>query len=203
MHGTHTEWGQWADWLSMIMWISIPWLVNIFTINNWRESLFVKTYLIVIGLYGLLSWFLDTDLGINFNFWFLSISLWTITEVLQTFYSKPLRLLSGFVGIAVLAVFGKFPSEIISNFSEYWWVILFWVPALFINEKHNSNKKYFPWYWLGILFYISAWIIWLQGYPEKPYCNPDSIFQPHAIWHILSSCATLSFFFFFRTATTK
>ena len=203
MHGTHTAWGQWADWLSMIMWISIPWLVNIFTIKNWRESLFVKTYLIVIGLYGLLSWFLGTELGINFNFWFLSISLWTITEVLQTFYSKTLRVLSGFVGIAVLAVFGKFPNEIISNFSEYWWVILFWIPALFINEKYESNKKYFPWYWLGILFYISAWIIWLQGYPEKPYCNPDSIFQPHAIWHILSSCATLSFFFFFRTATTK
>ena len=34
MHGTHTAWGQWADWLSMIMWISIPWLVNIFTIKN-------------------------------------------------------------------------------------------------------------------------------------------------------------------------
>ena len=32
MHGTHTAWGQWADWLSMIMFISIPWLVNIFVI---------------------------------------------------------------------------------------------------------------------------------------------------------------------------
>ena len=30
MHGTHTTWGQWADWLSMIMYISIPWLVNVF-----------------------------------------------------------------------------------------------------------------------------------------------------------------------------
>ena len=203
MHGTHTAWGQWADWLSMIMWISIPWLVNIFTMKNWRESLFVKTYLIVVGLYGLLSWFLGTDLGINFNFWFLSIALWVITEVLQTFYSKTVRLLSGFVGIAVLAVFGRFPDEIIANFSEYWWVTLFWIPALFINEKHKSNKKYFPWYWLGIFFYISAWIIWLQGYPGQPYCDPDSILQPHAIWHILSSCATLSFFFFFRTATAK
>ena len=139
----------------------------------------------------------------NFNFWFLSIALWVITEVLQTFYSKPVRLLSGFVGIAVLAVFGRFPDEIIANFSEYWWVTLFWIPALFINEKHESNKKYFPWYWLGIFFYISAWIIWLQGYPGQPYCDPDSILQPHAIWHILSSCATLSFFFFFRTATAK
>jgi len=50
---------------------------------------------------------------------------------------------------------------------------------------------------------MSAFAIWLQGYPEQPLCNPDSIFQPHAIWHLLSACATLSFFFFFRTATAK
>ena len=29
MHGTHTEWGEWADNLSMIMYIIIPWLLNI------------------------------------------------------------------------------------------------------------------------------------------------------------------------------
>ena len=68
MHGTHTTWGQWADWLSMIMYISIPWLVNLFTTKNWRESLFIKTYLIIVGLYGFLSWHLGTGLGINFNF---------------------------------------------------------------------------------------------------------------------------------------
>ena len=53
---------------------------------------------------------------------------------------------------------------------------------------------------LTIAFYMTAFAIWLQGYPNQPFCNPDSLIQPHAIWHILSSCATLSFFFFFRTA---
>ena len=203
MHGTHTAWGQWADWLSMIMWISIPWLVNVFSINDWKESLFLKTYLMIIGIYGILSWFLGTGLGINFNFWFLSIALWTITEVLQAFYSPIVRYLSGFVGILVMSVFGVFPNEIINNLDEFWWIILFWIPAIFVDKKHKTNKRYFPWYWLGILFYMSAFAIWLQGYPEQPLCNPDSIFQPHAIWHLLSACATLSFFFFFRTATNK
>ena len=41
MHGTHTAWGQWADWLSMIIYISIPWLINIFTCNDWKESSFI------------------------------------------------------------------------------------------------------------------------------------------------------------------
>ena len=200
MHGTHTAWGQWADWLSMIMWISIPWLVNIFTIKNWEESLFLKTYLFIVGIYGILSWFLGTGLGVNFNFWFLSIALWVITEVLQSFYSPTVRYLSGFVGIAVMSVFGIFPNDIIQELTKYWWIILFWIPAFFINQKHQSNKRYFPWYWLGIVFYMTAFVIWLQGYPNQPLCNPDSLIQPHAIWHILSSCATLSFFFFFRTA---
>ena len=200
MHGTHTAWGQWADWLSMIMWISIPWLVNIFTIKNWEESLFLKTYLFIVGIYGTLSWFLGTGLGVNFNFWFLSIALWVITEVLQSFYSPTVRYLSGFVGVLVMAVFGIFPNEIIQELDKYWWIILFWIPAFFINQKHQSNKRYFPWYWLGIAFYMTAFAIWLQGYPNQPLCSPDSLIQPHAIWHILSSCATLSFFFFFRTA---
>ena len=200
MHGTHTAWGQWADWLSMIMWISIPWLVNIFTIKNWEESLFLKTYLFIVGIYGTLSWFLGTGLGVNFNFWFLSIALWVITEVLQSFYSPTVRYFSGFVGVLVMAVFGIFPNEIIQELDKYWWIILFWIPAFFINQKHQSNKRYFPWYWLGIAFYMTAFAIWLQGYPNQPLCSPDSLIQPHAIWHILSSCATLSFFFFFRTA---
>ncbi len=96
MHGTHTTWGQWADWLSMIMYISIPWLVNLFTTKNWRESLFIKTYLIIVGLYGFLSWHLGTGLGINFNFWFLSIALWVITEVLQKIYTPILKSIIGF-----------------------------------------------------------------------------------------------------------
>ena len=151
MHGTHTAWGQWADWLSMIMWISIPWLVNVFSIKDWKESLFLKTYLMIIGIYGISSWFLGTGLGINFNFWFLSIALWTITEVLQAFYSPIVRYLSGFIGIFVMSVFGVFPNEIINNLDEFWWIILFWIPAIFIDKKHKTNKRYFPWYWLGIL----------------------------------------------------
>jgi hypothetical protein len=203
MHGTHTTWGQWADWLSMIMYISIPWLVNLFTTKNWRESLFIKTYLIIVGLYGFLSWHLGTGLGINFNFWFLSIALWVITEVLQSLYTPILRILSGFVGIGVMSVFGVFPNEIFTNLDQYWWIALFWIPAIFINKKSDYSKRYTPWFWLGVFFYVSAFIIWLQGYPEQPLCNPDSIFQPHAMWHLLSACATFSFFFFFRTTKLR
>ena len=83
MHGTHTAWGQWADWLSMIMFISIPWLVNIFVIKDYSENVFAKTYVSYITIYALISWNFGNDLGIGLNLWFLSIALWVIKEALQ------------------------------------------------------------------------------------------------------------------------
>ena len=41
MHGTHTEWGEWADNLSMIMYIIIPWLLNIKEMGNWLSLIHI------------------------------------------------------------------------------------------------------------------------------------------------------------------
>ena len=38
MHGTHTEWGGWADNLSMVMYIVIPWLYNFKVMAKWSIS---------------------------------------------------------------------------------------------------------------------------------------------------------------------
>ena len=35
MHGTHTEWGQWADNLSMVMFIVFPWIYNLKLMGIW------------------------------------------------------------------------------------------------------------------------------------------------------------------------
>ena len=83
--------------------------------------------------------------------------------------------------------------------SEYWWVILFWLPAILMKTEPVIKRTYNPWFFLGCGFYFIAFIIWLQGYPGTRFCNPDSLIQPHGIWHVLSSFATLSFFFYFRT----
>jgi hypothetical protein len=93
----------------MIMFISIPWLVNIFVVKDFSENVFAKTYVSYITIYALMSWNFGNDLGIGLNLWFLSIALWVITEALQHFYSPLLRLLSGFIGFLVAAVFGVFP----------------------------------------------------------------------------------------------
>ncbi|MGQ0847935.1 MAG: hypothetical protein ACT4OP_02220 [Actinomycetota bacterium] len=53
--------------------------------------------------------------------------------------------------------------------------------------------------WLGAAAFLTAYSIWLTGTGASPSCRPDSIVQPHAIWHLLSALAVYSFFRFFRT----
>jgi|TARA_B110000037_G_scaffold77872_1_gene92999 hypothetical protein len=199
MHGTHSYWGQWIDNVSMVMFIILPWLLNIKHLARWTDKTFFATYVSIVISFSLLSWFFGTNMGINLDLFGVSIALWVISEILYRFWSPSLRVLSGFVGFFVAAIFGIMPSEIFGNLTEYWWIILFWFPALFSSNKPMTIRVYSPWFFLGMGTYMLAFVIWLQGYPGTKLCNPDSLIQPHGIWHLLTAFSTLCFFKFFRT----
>jgi hypothetical protein len=197
MHGTNTEWGGWADNLSMIMFIILPWLYNIYSMSSWTSKRLLSIYISIVVIYSIWRWFTDWGLGINFNLFGVSIGLWAISETLYRFWSPSFRFLSGFVGFIVLLLFGTMPNEVFNNFSEYWWVILFWLPGL-LASKQPVNKRTYKWYFLGMIAYFSAFAIWLTGVPDHKLCEPDSIIQAHSIWHLLSALATYFFFLHFR-----
>ena len=197
MHGTNTEWGGWADNLSMIMFIILPWLYNIFSMSSWTSKQLLSIYISIVIIYSIWRWFTDWGLGINFNLFGVSIGLWAISETLYRFWSPSFRFLSGFVGFIVLLLFGTMPNEVFNNFSEYWWVILFWLPGLLASKK-PVNRRTYKWYFLGMIAYFSAFAIWLTGVPDHELCEPDSIIQAHSIWHLLSALATYFFFLHFR-----
>tara|TARA_Y100000816_G_scaffold147118_1_gene104408 strand:- start:9 stop:950 length:942 start_codon:yes stop_codon:yes gene_type:complete len=203
MHGTHTEWGGWADNLSMVMYIVIPWLYNFKVMAKWSTNTFFKVYFSIIVAYGLGRWFLGDGMGIGFSVYGVSIGVWIVSEFLFKYWSQRMRFLSGFMGFLVAAIFGIYPQEIFSNLDQYWWILFFWLPGIVCNKKPEYERKHFPWFFIGMFLYISAFVIWLQGYPNQPLCNPDSLIQPHGIWHILCSLATLSFFIFLRTENVK
>ncbi len=197
MHGTNTEWGGWADNLSMIMFIILPWLYNIYSMSSWTSKQLLSIYISIVIIYSIWRWFTDWGLGINFNLFGVSIGLWAISETLYRFWSPSFRFLSGFVGFIILLLFGTLPNEVFNNFSEYWWVILFWLPGL-LASKQPVNKRTYKWYFLGMIAYFSAFAIWLTGVPDHNLCKPDSIIQAHSIWHLLSALATYFFFLHFR-----
>ena len=197
MHGTNTNWGGWADNLSMIMFIILPWLYNIYSMSNWTPKKLISIYISIVVIYSIWRWFTGWGLGINFNLFGVSIGLWAISETLYRFWTPSFRFLSGFVGFIVLLLFGTMPNEVFNNFSEYWWVILFWVPGLLATKKPVNTRTY-KWYFLGMIAYFSAFAIWLTGVPDSELCEPDSIIQAHSIWHLLSALATYFFFLHFR-----
>jgi hypothetical protein len=199
MHGTHSYWGQWIDNVSMVTYIIVPWLYNLKELGNWSFKRFITTYTLIVFIFSLLSWFFGTNMGINLDLFGVSIALWIISEFLYKFWGKINKWYSGFIGFLVASIFGIFPTDIFSDLVNYWWIVLFWLPALLANTTPTKTRTYNPWFFLGMTSYLVAFVIWLQGYPDTKFCNPDSFIQPHGIWHLLTAFATWCFFKFYRT----
>ena len=199
MHGTNTEWGGWADNLSMVMYIILPWLYNCYKMSNWSVNTLLTTYFSIVILYASLRGLFGYGMGIGLDLFGVSIGLWVISEFLYRFWSPGMRFFSGFVGFLVLMIFGIFPIDVFENIGEYWWIIFFWLPALLSNSPPSKIRNHYPWFFLGMISYIVAFVIWLQGYPDTRFCNPDSFIQPHGIWHLMTAFATWCFFKFYRT----
>jgi len=198
MHATNTEWGGWADNLSMVMYIVIPWLYNISLMAKWSIKKFVITYFAIIVIYAVFRWLYGWGLGIGFNLFGTSIGLWFISEALYRFWSPSFRFLSGFLGFFVMFLFGTSPIDIYNNISDYWWTLLFWLPGLLANHKPDGKRSTI-WFILGMVVYFLAFAIWTTGVPEHQNCIPDSFIQAHGIWHLLTALATFLFFIHYRS----
>ena len=198
MHGTNTEWGGWADNLSMVMYIILPWLYNIYKMSNWTVATLLKTYTGIVIFYAVMRGLFGDGMGIGLSLFGVSIGLWVISEFLYKFWSPNMRFMSGFVGFLVLMLFGTSPIEVYENFNDYWWIIFFWLPGLLANKKPEGVRTY-RWYFMGMIAYLSAFAIWLTGVPDNESCNPDTIFQAHGYWHLLTALSTILFFYHYRS----
>ena len=198
MHGTNTEWGGWADNLSMVMYITIPWLYNCYKMSNWSVNTLMWIYFSIILVYAIMRGLFGDGMGIGLNLFGVSIGLWVISEFLYKFWSPHMRFISGFVGFLVLMLFGTFPMEVFENINDYWWIVFFWLPGLLANKGPEGYRTY-GWYFAGMIAYMSAFAIWLTGVPDSETCNPDGLFRAHGIWHLLTALSTILFFYHYRS----
>ena len=203
MHGTHTFFGAWIDNVSMVVYISIPWLLNLSVMGRWADRKLFTIYTSVIAAYAVGYWFIAPDLGIGFELFRVSIPLWIISEALYRFWSPTMRWASGFLGFVVAAAFGITPLTMAQNAGEYWWIFLFWLPGLLAAHPPPGRRSYVPWFWGGVASFLVAYAIWQTGTGDHGWCRPDSLVQAHAMWHILSAVATWCFFMFLRTETEQ
>ncbi len=199
MHGSHTFFGAWADNLSMILYILIPWTYNLAVLGRWKDRAFFTAYGTVAAAFAVGYWVFGPGLGVGLDLFGLSIALWIVSEVLYRYWSTPMRLLSGLVGFVVALVFGVTPAVMLDDPSQYWWVVLFWLPGLLASGPPPSRRAYVPWFWAGLVSFVVAYGIWTTGTAEHTWCRPDSVIQAHAVWHLLTALATWCFFLFLRT----
>jgi len=199
MHGSHTFFGAWIDNVSMVLYISVPWLLNLSVMGRWRDRRLFTTYTAVVALYAAGYWLIAPDLGIGFELFRVSVPLWLISELIYRFWSPAMRWISGFAGFLIAGAFGITPVEMVQNPDEYWWVFLFWLPGLLATHAPPGRRKYTPWFFAGVSSFLLAYAIWQTGTADHSWCRPDSVIQAHAVWHLLSAFATWCFFMFLRT----
>ena len=75
MHGSHTFFGSWLDNLSMIIYILIPWIVNLAILGRWNDRRFFVVYGSVLITFAVGYWVFGSDLGIGLDLFGLSIAL--------------------------------------------------------------------------------------------------------------------------------
>jgi len=203
MHGTHTRFGAWLDNVSMISYVLILWIYNLNTLRKCtRSRTFFIPYFFLLTYYAYSYWFIDSGLGIGLDLFELSIGLWIATEVIVKLPNIYGRLLSGLTVLLTQELFGSPVIESIQNFQENWEILFYFMPAFIPNLRRGTQRKYTPWFFIGVASFFGALLIWETGVPEHPWCEPDSWLQAHMIWHLLCAIATLSFFNFYRKEIT-
>ena len=199
MHGTHTQFGAWLDNVSMISYILILWLYNLKKLTKFSDRSFFISYSVLLGYYAYSYWFFDSGLGIGIDLFELSIGLWIATEVLVKLPNIYGRMLSGLTVLLTQQLFGSSVIDSLQNLQENWEMLLYFIPALIPRLHNDVERKYTPWFFVGVASFFGALMIWETGVPDHPWCEPDSWLQAHMVWHLLCAAATLSFFNFFRT----
>jgi hypothetical protein len=199
MHGTHTQFGAWIDNVSMISYVLILWIYNLKKLTIFSDRSFFISYSVLLGYYAYSYWFFDSGLGIGVDLFELSIGLWIATEVLVKLPNIYGRVLSGLTVLVTQQLFGSSVIDSFQNLQENWEMLLYFIPALIPTLQSDVERKYTPWFFVGVASFFGALMIWETGVPDHPWCDPDSWLQAHMVWHLLCAAATLSFFNFFRT----
>jgi hypothetical protein len=72
-----------------------------------------------------------------------------------------------------------------------------------VNHFMNKTDIQIKWAYFAIFTFILAFLIWLTGRNDHPWCHPYSYLQAHAIWHILDATALYFLFRFYVSENDK
>lgn len=213
MHGTNTNWGTSMDWTGMLFFISFPVYYNLSRQYQWSDRFFMIVFFTMFLFTAILDTYAANNNYIlieNFSdgrklrlsgitrdyLWSLYIGVWILQEAKNLSGNR----LSWMIGLPLFACItlsvGVPTMQIIVLCALFIGIAL----LLHFNPGQALYRQANPHLWIGLGCYIVANIVWRYGRNGEAACNPDSLFQYHAIWHILTG---LSVYYFYRYFTTE
>ena len=149
-HGTMTEWGGWADLVSMYTFITFFLVYEVRTIRRESAEFLLRGWLTANAVLAVFQWFADNGIGK------------VVFAVLIVATLAANRLVVGATG----------------------------------DLKIERDQRLF---WTGLGIYVAGNVIWTLSRTGAVLCNPNTVLQGHAVWHITSAAAVAAFFLYLRS----
>ena len=212
MHGTNTNWGTSMDWTGMLFFISFPVYYNLSRQYAWSDRFFITLFFIVFILTAILDTYAaNNNLVLIENFsdnhklklsqitrdymWSLYIGTWIIQEAKNLSNNRLGWMISLPVIACVRLSVGAPTLQIIILCVVFTLIAL----VLHFNSGQELFRKSSPHLWIGLGFYVLGNVVWRYGREGEAACNPDSLFQYHALWHLFTGLAVYFFYRYFLT----
>lgn len=71
-------------------------------------------------------------------------------------------------------------------------------PALRPWSPIVLEPRRMPWFWTGLGLFVVANIVWNLSRTGGIWCDPASLLQGHAVWHLLTAASVGAFYLYFR-----
>lgn len=212
MHGTNTNWGTSMDWTGMLFFISFPVYYNLSRQYQWSDRFFLGFFFTVFVFTAVLDTFAaNNNIVLIDNFsgthklrlssitrdymWSLYIGVWIIQEA-QNLTQNRLVWMVGLPLVACVTLSVGAPFMQIAILC-----VMFVVAAIVLHYRSGQPlaRQATPSLWIGLVCYLVANIVWRYGRDGEAACNPDTLFQFHAMWHILTGLSVYFFYLYFTT----
>ena len=216
MHGTNTNWGTSMDWTGMLFFISFPVYYNLSRQYAWSDRFFITLFFIVFILTAILDTYAaNNNLVLIENFsddrklklsqitrdymWSLYIGTWIIQEAKNLSNNRLVWMISLPVFACVTLSVGAPALQIIILCLMFTAIAI----LLHFNSGQELIRKSSPNLWIGLGFYVLGNVVWRFGRGGESACNPDSLFQYHALWHLFTGLAVYYFYRYFLTENAQ
>ncbi|MEX0811285.1 MAG: ceramidase domain-containing protein [Chitinophagales bacterium] len=80
--------------------------------------------------------------------------------------------------------------------------ILIVVLFIVLDQVLRKPQRNMKWIFSALFFLTAAFVLWYLD-RENILCNPDSLFQGHALWHCLTGWSSFSIYMFYRSESGR